>query len=344
MLKIDRNTKIFVFCPGDHVTGGTELLHQLVDRLNKYLLDAYIIYTPNTDAKIPDPYSHYNIKTANTIIDDSQNIIVFSEGGFDNAFEIKKAQIILWWLSVDNFFYQSTHFLSIYDYLNWNVKFGLNLFMCRIAALILKWRNPLLVRSVRELKNLNVVNCYQSEYARLFLLTKGFSKLFKLSDYINSEFVKPNLTLKREDIVLYNPKKGLKYTQSIIEAASFAKWIPLIGLTRQELLNTFNKSKLYIDFGNHPGKDRIPREAALNGCCVITGLKGSAKFFEDVSIPSKYKIDEKRTSVSDIAALIQEIIINYESHINDFAYYRNNILREEKEFEYQIKCLFNLIK
>ena len=29
--------------------------------------------------------------------------------------------------------------------------------------------------------------------------------------------------------------------------------------------------KLYIDFGGFPGKDRLPREAVMHDCCIITG-------------------------------------------------------------------------
>ena len=33
----------------------------------------------------------------------------------------------------------------------------------------------------------------------------------------------------------------------------------LIGMTTEEMRSCMSKSKVYIDFGNHPGKDRIPR-------------------------------------------------------------------------------------
>ncbi len=38
------------------------------------------------------------------------------------------------------------------------------------------------------------------------------------------------------------------------------------------------KAKLYIDFGYHPGKERMPREACLLDCCLIIGKDGSAKY------------------------------------------------------------------
>lgn len=56
------------------------------------------------------------------------------------------------------------------------------------------------------------------------------------------------------------------------------RWVPLIGMTTEEMRSCMSKSKVYIDFGNHPGKDRIPREAAISGCIVITGKRGAAAF------------------------------------------------------------------
>ena len=51
-------------------------------------------------------------------------------------------------------------------------------------------------------------------------------------------------------------------------------------MTPEQVVDLMSESKVYIDFGNHPGKDRIPREAVINGCCVITGVRGSARFKE----------------------------------------------------------------
>ena len=39
-----------------------------------------------------------------------------------------------------------------------------------------------------------------------------------------------------------------------------------------------------MDFGFHPGQDRLPREAALLKNCIITNREGSAAFYKDVPI------------------------------------------------------------
>ena len=96
-------------------------------------------------------------------------------------------------------------------------------------------------------------------------------------------------------------------------------------------------SKIYIDFGHHPGKDRIPREAALCGCCVITGFKGSAMFFDDVNIFEQYKFEE---DLSNFSSLIEDIFNNFEIHHNQFSFYRKQIELEEEQFKLEIKKIF----
>ena len=119
-------------------------------------------------------------------------------------------------------------------------------------------------------------------------------------------------------------------------------WIPLQGFSRSELMRILDEAKLYIDFGYHPGKDRLPRECAMHGCCVITGKRGSAYFFEDVPIPSAYKFDEKIVSLEDIAQKIRYTLENYNTCIADFSNYRKAIQSEKQEFENQIVKLFEL--
>ena len=45
--------------------------------------------------------------------------------------------------------------------------------------------------------------------------------------------------------------------------------IKLSGFNSKQIINIYNKTKVYLDFGYHPGKDRMPREAALFNNCII---------------------------------------------------------------------------
>jgi len=143
-------------------------------------------------------------------------------------------------------------------------------------------------------------------------------------------------------VVLYNPKKGFEFTKKLIERAKHIDFLPLENMSREQLVNVFNRSKLYIDFGYHPGKDRLPREVALNGCCVITGMRGSARFFEDVPLANVFKFDEKAAGVDSIIARIDDVLANYEKIIPKYDFYRTQILSEKEIFEEQVRRIFKV--
>lgn len=70
--------------------------------------------------------------------------------------------------------------------------------------------------SLNSLSSERYVSLYQSEYAHHFLYTKGFKYVLPLKDYINTEFYEIPKVSGRENIVLYNPAKGMEYTRQLI--------------------------------------------------------------------------------------------------------------------------------
>ena len=112
---------------------------------------------------------------------------------------------------------------------------------------------------------------------------------------------------------MYNPKKGYEFTKKLISKANNTiKFIPLENLTCSEVRDLLLKSKIYIDFGNHPGKDRFPREAAMCGNAILTNKKGAAKYNEDVPINKIYKMDDVDNNIDKILEKIFYIFENYE--------------------------------
>lgn len=346
MIRVLESSKVYVYSPVDVTTGGAELLHQLVHVLNTNNIDAYIVYfDPQrwiVNGEIPKPYLEYFVKTTSVIEDHADNIIVIYEGIFNRVYETKKAQLVLWWLSVDHFYMSSRSFLSIRDGFRWNLKFGLKQTLSRFKNFIFNGKPFFSEISIKKLALLPALHCYQSEYAQNYLLNKGFEELLPLSDFINTDFIDSDSTIvnERSNKILYNPKKGFKYTKKIMENSANLTWVPLIGMTRDELIHEFKTSKLYIDFGYHPGKDRIPREAALGGCCVLTNREGSARFFEDVSINGDYKINTKKENISQVVAKINLILDNFDDLNQDFDFYRSRIIKEKELFEMQIMDIF----
>lgn len=342
MINVYPDSKIYVHCPAGAVTGGAELLHQLVSSLNNKGKDAYIVYFGKKEHVLPDDYKDYNIKIANTVINSEKNIEVIYEGIFNFIRNNNLTQKFLWWLSVDHFYLCSTAFLSLKNLFHYSYILGFRVLLKRtyLFAFDIK-KFPWHPISIKELKKLDAINGYQSEYAQHFLQVNKFREMIALKDYINTEHSAHCLdVVNRKDIVLYNPKKGLQFTKRLIKASPDLQWVPIRGMSRKQLIELMNVAKIYVDFGYHPGKDRLPRECAANGCCIITGMRGSAAFFEDVMVPNKYKFDERKASVKEIINIIRWTICNYSVAINDFQLYRKKIALEKDEFEQQVSLIF----
>ena len=112
---------------------------------------------------------------------------------------------------------------------------------------------------------------FQSAYAREYVQQQFKVGGAMLSDYLAPEYFSAPLAGTRRNAVAFNPRKGYRYTARLIQACPDIEFVRLEGMTRQQLRETLDSCCVYIDFGVHPGKDRIPREAAVRGAVVIVG-------------------------------------------------------------------------
>lgn len=332
--------KIYVLCPKGLKTGGPELLHQLVFAINKLNngSKAYLTYTSETSGKIPvESFREYIGDSGieqSKIEDNANNIIVFPETNLDLMHKFKNVKKYIWWLSVDNFLIMS--------------KFSTFSGYRKERGLLRAIKHAL----IGDLYDVNAAiksadkHLCQSFYAIDYLKSRGINdeKVEYLADYINDMYVKNSSEYaKRNKIsrVLYNPKKGKEFTQKLIDTApNNIEWVPLINLTNAQVADYLSTSKLYIDFGNHPGMDRFPREAATCGCCVITDKRGSAKFKEDVNIPDQYKFEDKEENIPAILEQIEYCLDNYDVAIKDFENYRNIIKGQKVKFAEDVNKIF----
>lgn len=325
---MNENTIIYIIAPAHHATGGPELLHQLAYHLKQQGLKAEMFYTPNDH---PDPvhpaYNRYAIPFAREIIDNPDNILIVHENAISVLDNYKHIQKVIWWLSVDNYYSYDNHGRfrvqkrNINQFLN---KFG--------------FFNPLFFGSKLKKMDLHLV---QSYYAKAFLESHHVHNVKYLSDYLNDDFLSIETPLEnKEDIIAYNPTKGYAFTKQIMDHDSSVKFVPIQNMTREEVVELLQKAKVYIDFGNHPGKDRIPREAAMLNCCVITGRNGSANYKEDVNIDEKYKFNETDKNIPKIVDMIKNCFQNYEEEVKNFSKYKTKILNEKALFIEDVEKVF----
>jgi hypothetical protein len=325
-LNINNSSIIYVACPANFATGGPEVLHQLVHQLKILNFNAFMYYYnwSNDDDPVHPMYKEYQNPYTRNILDVDNNILIVPEIYTKFLNEYSNIQKVIWWLSVDNY-YKKFKSKNAFKRILKKILYRFGMYDFRF-----------------ENKD-NIFHFVQSEYALQHLKEKNISNIFYLSDYLNEQFINKqlqNANINRENIVVYNPSKGMDFTKKIIDQASHIRFIPLRNMTREQVAMLLSSAKVYIDFGNHPGKDRIPREASISGCCILTNKRGSAKYHKDVPIPAWAKYEETTGNILHIINKIEEIFDNYETLINEYSEHRKMIENERSQFIQDIKSIF----
>ena len=304
--------EIIHLCPAKLATGGTENIHQLVSELRKCGADAKILYE-GKDLRNPQPkeYEKYDCPYITSMPDNFKGAIIFPEiwGNRVASSLYDKITTIINWQGVDVYY--------------WGVREDeKNLF----------------------LKNRKTLHMTTMDYGMAHLQSLGI-KGIRVSDCLNDlyfqDFVESST---RTDTVLYNPTsiKLTKFQQAVMSKCRTElglRFLPLQGYTTNQLIEIFRTHKLYIDFGVFSGRERLPREAAMCGCCVLTSKLGAAGYHRDVAIPDEYKMDDVDATVEKI----QYILNNYEQCVPDFEEYRNSLRQDKENYHNEVKELYNAI-
>ena len=191
----------------------------------------------------------------------------------------------------------------------------------------------------------------QSEYARQFLITNGIPtyKIYMVEDYLNQAFLSRAAQVdlsKKENFVVYNPKKGLEFTKQLIDAAPDLNFVPIENMNPTQVQSTLARAKIYIDFGFHPGRDHLPREAVMSHCVVVTGKRGSAANDIDVPISEEFKFDDSIGSeqkiIPKIVKRLRVILKKFRSKHDKQNSYRGEVQREQDKFFMDVANLFQI--
>lgn len=311
---------IYIACPFDIFTGGTELSHQLCHALLELNYDARMLYYNEMgdfvhwDDVEKTPWGQYHTEQAiYTSLDQfAGEILVLPETALALYSKFPDCQKYIWWMSVDNYE------ISIGDY-----------------------DQDLQNKIFEFITDKGTGHLVQSHYAYNYCIDQlGIhdDKILYLSDYINDSYFEKLIPVDlRKNYIFYNPKKGGDIIERFMRSYPDYQWVPLINMSLDKMISTLGIGKVYIDFGNHPGKDRIPREAATRGCCVLTNRSGAARNEVDIPIPEKYKWDDVEMNMKNIMSLVDDILSDYPAHFRDFGKYRQSIRHEKQVFEQQVR-------
>ena len=303
--------QILHYCPAKLATGGTEGIHNLVHYLNKAGADAKILYE-GTDLQNPQPteYAKYECEYVTEYPKGFSGLVIFPEVWGNRVAESK---------------YQ--HCMTA---INWQ---GVDVY---------NWHTPISKRGW-FMYNKSTIHIAASEYAMDYLEKLGLRPI-KISDCLNDAYFQDfTEEYERENIVLYNPTsvKLTKFQIAVMEKCKpyGVKFQPLKGYTQSELIDLFRHRKLYIDFGVFSGRERLPREAVMCGCTILTSNKGTAGYYKDNSILEKYKCDNEDYAVQMILYLLE----HYEQCRHDFDEYRRLLKADKLAYPDEVKELYHEI-
>jgi len=366
---------IFVFVPAQIYTGGVTALYQLCKNLNNYIDTKVAFIDTLSDEKI-ESYIHQNYLhfrcdhvSQSEVHDRKDHIIVIPEVRPDLIAKYKFSKKIFYWLSVDNFL------KSIFP-INRSIIVKLLIHLLPRGRYDLVWFAGLSKfkqylkhdHTYRILANA-VIGEYYSSFARdekiqippadihllqsyyvYYFLTNFIekSKMFILHEPLEDDYLNFSVSIDRkEDIVTWNTRKAYPITLKIIKALKKNKVhvVDLENVGKGNMINILGKSKIFIDIGIHPGRDRPPREAVALGNIVIVNNHGGCFYYDDCMIEKPFKVDcytESRCNIDPkkVAEDIQHYMENYEYYYKKyFTKFRDYIFEEPKRYQKEIEQL-----
>jgi hypothetical protein len=310
-------------------TGGPEALHQLVDALRRLGVDAALVPLSGTrDVPRSDAYRMYDApeRTAQQHSPDDASVIPETwVAGFKEP-----GPLFCWWLSVDNSDLFTAHRAWARRRREGSAEVRLAVAVAKERARRLAYRGA--VRRARHLA--------QSAYARDALTRDLAVSSRPLSDYTTLP-VTDRDRWGSPRVVAFNPAKGFDLHRQVRPRVTGAvEWLPLEGMSREQVADSLRRSDVYLELGHQPGKDRLPREAAASGATVVALKDGSGGYHEDMPIPDDHKIDLGGDVASRAAATLDRVLENIEEEHQRQAPYRAAIAQEREQFLDEVRAVF----
>lgn len=341
---------IIFFAPATNVSGGSESIQQYARALMRTGHSVGIKYLFGKNIT-PKKFEKYAIPVIDKIEDSENTIIIVPEVYTFLVSELKNAIKIIWWLSVDNYLSQVPETHIKHTLLKYKIPTVLKPIVQIYFKLNRKTKNMFSIYKFQE--DQKIKHLYNAEYVKMFLKKNGVkeSECMFLTPPISEEYFKyKKKSVKKENIIAYNPAKGIKYLHPIIKSERIKnknfEFVPIVNMSSDEVARLLERSKLYVDLGDFPGPDRIPRQAVLCGCNILTSNVGAAENSIDLPILSKYKVD--RDNKAGIINQVIDMMNNYDRDYKDFNCFRTLITSQKNDFEKRcndsIDCFLKMVK
>ena len=265
----------------------------------------------NSDDLTPNIYkAEYEIEhLKNDVILDKSTMIILPEGMCDFLPFFNDASKMIAWLSINN--------MHGFDRSN----------TCR---------------DLIDKKSLRLLDCSHAAQAPWIqkVLSSWGAKSFLLGDYINKSYFNASPVTSKENCIAYYPSKGRHLGEFFAQNNPMYKYIRLQNLNSFGMLWALDTSKVYIDFGHFPGKDRIPREALLRGCIIFIHNQGCATDYESFPVDDYFRFSDTDVIDGTLEAKIRNALDNYEDLYAKQELILNSVKQEYFSFSKQVSQIF----
>ncbi len=322
--------KTVILCPPDTRTGGPEALYQLSDMMIENGIDTeFWLLSPTEIAILRDAQksgkrfhqSEYRIDVRSNSVEEYQHYRVKPFRGWSAGEPVRfvlaevyahmipffeGTEVLLWWLSVDN------------------------------ALAALSCLNLNRVRSPR------IRHGAQSQYAVNFLNGLGIPSQM-LTDYTVVAPSQAAPVQQRQRMVAINAGGKVVTDLGALETCILALAPDLDiryirNMSRQEVYATFEHSRLFVDMGCFPGKDRMCREALMLGTNILISNTGAGAQYQDYALADDYKLSPY--DVQGIAARIVDMVEQPGLHAPHMDAAREQVRNERETFKREVAAFF----
>lgn len=328
-MKLYPNSKVYILCPGNLNTGGPESLHQLASVLISFGVETYMVYANlatipfDKENPVHDAYKKYHVPYTYEFENNPRNVVIIPET--ITAFDSINLRRVIWWMSVDNY---------LKNVIN-NVK----------GHLANPLASPVPKFFTFDKADRSIEHWGQSEYVRQFLRLNGVTNIRTVETHMSQTFLTAKVDLSaKKNIVAFNPRKGFEVTQQLIKLEPDLDWRPIMNMTRTQVQELLAQAKVYIDFGEFPGRERLPREAILSGCVVITGKRGASANDVDINIPAEFKFSLDDSVPYQVIVKIQEVFEDFDTAYAKQKAFRDRERNAQKTFVEEVTQAFGIKK
>lgn len=326
MIRIRPDSKLYIWGSTPEVrTGGAEVISMLASTLKSYGADCTMFNWFMEQYKQADYYASLydvNCGTWMDLHDDEKLVILIPDATVayqDNLgfflHDFPHAQFIFWWLGSGLITRPIANKLKAME------SHSLNLCESTIAK--------------KDLEHYGVKNTvlFQHGTNKVFYeRTPAFQK----TDTIMFNAFKESTLKMMHDVII--PSIPEEYKDRIKFEGVYYRG-PENFLSKEELCDMYDRSKLYIDFADFAGRELMPREACLRKCVLLLANEGNASTFDEYPIPDEYKIS-RYDDPKLLWGKIIHILDNYESVIDDFTFFRNKCMYEPMKWDWSIRNIF----